>query len=691
MMGIIQKGNKNMEKEKIKEEIEKLRELLRQYQYDYYVLSRSTVTDAEYDGLMDRLILLESTYPEFASEDSPSQKVGSDLTQSFPEIEHTIPVLSLDKCTSFEELKNWTTKTEKNAGRELSFVVEEKIDGASIVLYYEEGKMARAVTRGNGVRGNEITGNVKTIGAIPLKLKKPVTIAVRGEIFLPIRFFEDINSRMDVPYANPRNLASGTLRRVKSSEVADIPLDIFVYEGFSDTLTSTHIEILEELEELGFKLNRTIGFFSDRVDLKAVKEKHPHWSVGRIDRINEFIEREKQRRNSLQYEIDGLVIKVNEIASRDVLGYTGHHPRWAIAFKFESPEGVTKVTKIEVQVGRTGRITPVARVEPVLISGSMITNVTLHNEEYIQILELGEGDVIVVSKRGDVIPSAESVVEHYAEHIWKMPETCPSCGFVLEKIGAHHFCTNQRCEAKIHGRLYFFVGKGQMNIEHLGPETIDVLYNRGYVRDIQDIYRFNPDDLLGEPGFGEKKVKLIKEGIEKSKEQPYRVVLQALGIPELGPKAAELLIEAGYTGIDKLLDVVDKQNPEPLIAIPGIGEKTAFIIIRELLKPEVRQRIVFLKKAGLCFAEKVIKEEVSYKKIFEGQTWCVTGSFKRFKPREKAMEEVKKRGGRITTGVTSKITHLLAGSGAGSKLEKAQSLDVTLVDENEFLRLLGWK
>ncbi|MBN1699656.1 MAG: NAD-dependent DNA ligase LigA [Spirochaetales bacterium] len=677
-----------MEKEDIKAEIGNLRRLLYRYQHLYYVLSRPEVSDAEYDRLMDRLVLLEKTYPEFADPDSPSMKVGSDISQSFPEVEHTIPVLSLDKCTSFAAVKEWIGKTEKNAERPLSFVVEEKIDGASIVLYYEEGRLSRAVTRGNGIRGNDITGNVMTIKAVPLKLPKPVTLAVRGEIFLPVEYFDRINSSMEIPYANPRNLASGTLRRVKSSEVASVPLDIFTYEGFSAAPVSTHIEILENLAELGFRLNGTLGVFSDRTDLEEIRKRHPHWRTGKIDDMESFIASERERRSSLDYEIDGLVIKVNEIPAREALGYTGHHPRWAIAYKFESPEGLTRVKKIDVQVGRTGRITPVARVEPVEISGSVITNVTLHNEEYVHILELGEGDVIVVSKRGDVIPSAESVSEHCAERIWNMPESCPSCGSRLEKKGAHHFCTNEECEAKNRGRLYFFVGKGQMDIDYCGPETIDLLYKNGYVRDIQDIYRFDPDRLLHEPGFGEKKVGLLKKGISESKKKPYRIVLQSLGIPELGPKVAELLIEAGYRSIDSLLEAAGNKDTEPLVAIDGIGEKTALTIIGELSRPEVRKRIDGLKKAGLSFSEPEDRSGPEPEQICRGQTWCVTGSFRRFKPREKAMEEVKRRGGRVTSSISTRTTHLLAGPGAGGKLDKARSLGISVVDEDEFLRMM---
>ncbi len=685
-----------MDKREAEKRIEELSRLLRKYQYEYYVLSRPSVSDLEYDRLFDELVRLEKEFPELVKEDSPTKRVGSDLTQEFPEVEHTIPVLSLDKAYSYEELRDWIVKTEKNLGKELSIVVEEKIDGASIVLYYEDGVLRRAVTRGNGLVGNDITENVKTIKTVPLRLSRSVNVAVRGEIYLPKELFDEINREMEVPYANPRNLASGTLRRVKSSEVARVPLNIFVYEGFFEKQFPTHVEILEELEALGFRLNPNVGFFlGESVEsfgeiCKGIKEKHPHWFCGSFSELNEYIELEKRKRENLSYEIDGLVVKVNSISAREKLGYTGHHPRWAIALKFEAPEGVTIVKDINVQVGRTGRITPVARVEPVRISGSTISNVTLHNQEYIDLLELAIGDKVAVSKRGDVIPAVERVVEknEFGNTTWKMPPECPSCGTGLKKIGAHHFCTNPQCPEQVRGRIKFFVARGQMDIETLGPETIEVLIERGWVRDVADIYYFNPDELLELPGFGEKKVKLIKEGIEKSKKKPFRTVLQALGIPEVGGKVIELLINAGYRDIDSLFELADRKDYEALLSIHGIGEKTARTIIEEFSKPELRERIERLRKAGLNFREEEKKGEEKLFPIFEGQSWCVTGSFEHFKPRDVAMEEVKKRGGRVVSSVTSKTTHLLAGKNPGSKLDKAVSLGVKIVSEEEFIKLL---
>jgi DNA ligase (NAD+) len=544
------------------------------------------------------------------------------------------------------------------------------------------------VTRGNGLVGNDVTGNVRTIGSVPLLLARPVTVAVRGEIFLPRLLFESINARMEIPYANPRNLAAGTLRRVKSSEVAAVPLDIFVYEGHFAPSPETHVAILEQLEELGFKCNPRTAVFADPEDQAGLRERHPRWRVGGFEELEGYLEQSRRERSSLPYDIDGLVVKVNELPAREALGFTGHHPRWALAFKFEAPEAESAVERIEVQVGRTGRITPVARIRPVRLSGSTIANATLHNQDYINLLELAIGDRVSISKRGDVIPAVERVIEknELGNTTWRMPDTCPACRTGLVVQGAHHFCPNPDCPDQVRGRLRFFVARDQMDIEGVGPETLETLVQQGLVRDVQDLYAFDPGALLSLPGFGEKKVELVRAGIAASKGRPYRRVLVALGIPEMGQKVVELLCDAGYSDIDSLLQLVDRGDPSPLLAIHGIGERTAETLLRELSRPEVRARIEALRRAGLNFREKARKALAGG--AFQGQLWCVTGSFAHFKPRELAMEEVKKRGGKVSDSVTSRTTHLLAGENPGSKLKKARELGITIVDEEEFLRLL---
>lgn len=681
-----------MDRKEASRRIGELSRILREYQHAYFIRNSPLVSDREYDRLFDSLQALEHEFPDMAREDSPTARVGSDLTQELPEAVHTVPVLSLDKAYAVPEIESWIGKTRKNADASLSFTVEEKIDGASIVLYYENGVLRRAVTRGNGAVGNDVTGNVKTIGSVPLRLSKPITAAVRGEIYLARSLFSTINGKLDVPYANPRNLASGTLRRVKSSEVAGVPLSILVYEGFFPSPPPSHVEVLEEMETLGFRLNPRLGYFSDDPAARSrTADRHPTWYVDSVAKVGRFIEEERDRRDGLDHEIDGLVVKVNELAVRQALGNTGHHPRWEIAFKFESPEAVTTVRAVEVQVGRTGRITPVARVEPVRIAGAVISNVTLHNQEYVDMLELAVGDKVAVSRRGDVIPAVERVVEknEAGNTTWRLPARCPSCEGVLERQGAHHFCMNPDCPDQVRGRLAFFVGRGQMDISALGPETVDVLIRKGLVKDVADLYSFDPGSLLEEPGFGEKKVAAIRRGLEESLGKPFHAVFPSLGIPDIGTKVTELLLEAGFNDIDALLALSDAGDPAPLLSIHGIGERTAEVLLRELRDPPVRERIRRLRAAGLSFREQRREAAEDVPQAFAGQIWCVTGSFERFKPRELALEEVVKRGGRKSSDVTAKTTHLLAGQNPGSKLAKAEKLGKTVVTEEEFLRLIG--
>ncbi len=676
-----------------RQEVQELAELLRRYQYEYFIEGQPSVSDREYDRLFDRLAEIEQRYPDLKQPDSPTQRVGSDLTESFPEVEHTVPVLSLDKAYTAEEVRDWIRRTSERSGRALTFVVEEKIDGVSIVLYYENGRLVRAVTRGNGFVGNDITGNVKTIPTVPLRLPEAVDVAVRGEIYLPKNRFQELNRTMETPYANPRNLAAGTLRRIKSSEVARVPLNIFAYEGYFPEEQMSHIEVLDKLKALEFRVSKRIGVFSNRLSPQELRRQYPEWNFGHFDDLPNYIQTATAQRDSLEYEIDGLVVKVNELQVREQLGYTGHHPRWAIAYKFESPQGTTTIKSIDVQVGRTGRITPVARVEPVQIGGSTISNVTLHNQSYIEMLEIAEGDQVTVSRRGDVIPAVEKVVQknEVGNPVWRIPEHCPSCGSVLEEYGAHHFCRNNTCPDQVRGRIHFFIGRNQMDIENLGPETAELLIEEGFVEDLPDLYRFDFDTLQGYQGFGEKKIAAIKAGLEKSLSQPFRVVLPSLGIPEVGPNVSELLISAGYTSIDDIIRVAEENDSDKLVEIKGIGEKTAETIIEEFSRPEVKQRIEELKRVGLNFAAEPSVADDSrhqFPQIFEGENWCVTGSFEHFKPRSAAMDYVKAGGGKTSSQVSGSTTHLLAGSGGGSKLQKAQQLGIRIVDENEFLQRL---
>ncbi|MDD2296342.1 MAG: NAD-dependent DNA ligase LigA [Sphaerochaetaceae bacterium] len=681
--------------EQAQKEIAQLSEDLQHHQDLYYKEGQPIISDREYDHMMDRLLALETQFPTLKLPESPSQRVGSDLGSGFPEFAHTIPILSLDKAYTFEGVLQWIERSRQRGESRLSFVVEEKIDGVSLVLYYEKGYLVRAVTRGNGLVGNDVTPNAKTITSIPLKLSQPLTIAVRGEIFLPKTEFERINKSMEIPFANPRNLAAGTIRRLKSSETARIPLRMFAYEAFFDageTPLTTHVEILKLLKDLGFYVNSEVAVFAeteDRALLEAQKLGMDSVPSGSFQALPSYIEKMNSVRDQLPHEIDGLVVKVNELGVRELLGYTGHHPRWALAFKFEAPEAQSRVDDIDVQVGRTGRITPVARVATVKVGNSMVSNVTLHNQDYINMLELAIGDSVAISKRGDVIPAIERVIEKNEEGntTWVMPRNCPSCHSILVRQGAHTFCLNNDCPAQILGRITFFVGRDQMDIEGFGPETVTFLVNKGLVHDIPDIYTVNYADLVGEPGFGEKKASALAQAVEKSKDRPYRTVLAALGIPDFGRKTVDLLVDGGIVSMEELIDIVESQDRARFLAIKGFGEKTIDALFAQFADPAFRERIARLEKLGLHFKEEPTESE-QLSQTFAQEVWCVTGSFTHFNPRSLALKEIEARGGRTTSSVTRKTTHLLAGEGAGSKLQQALTYGTRIVKEDEFLQLL---
>ncbi len=681
----------------VKEEIRRLVASLTEYQRSYYVEGRPEVSDMEYDRLYDELVRLERENPDLIQPDSPTKRVGSDLTNDFPEVRHTIPVLSLDKAYSQSEVLSFMEKTTAREKHDISFVAEEKIDGVSMVLYYEKGLLVRALTRGNGEIGNDVTENIKTIASVPLRLSESVDIAVRGEVFLSKKAFEEVNSRLDEEKkaANPRNLAAGSIRRLKSSETASIPLDMFSYEGFwSDSAEApeSHLEILSYLKGLGFKINPHLAIFSDEKE----KSERMLFSAGlegasySFSEMQEYIDRKTEERKSLDYEIDGLVFKVNEIKVRSSLGYTEHHPRWAIAYKFESPQAVSRLLDITLQVGRTGRITPVAELNAVHLGGSVIKRATLHNQEYIDNLELAIGDTVSIVKRGDVIPQVEDVIEKNEEGntVYKIDMHCPCCQRELVKTGAHLFCPNPDCPEKEIEALSFFSSRTQMDIEGLGPKTVKVFYDAGILRKIEDIYTADYRAMTGKKGIGEKTVESIIRAVSESRKKPFKILLSSLGISEIGKKSAEILVSAGFDSFEKL----KKAASEDLVKVDGIGEKTAQNIVESFKDERLLKTIESLGEAGLNMsADSDESEEEGLDQIFSGTIWCVTGSFENYNPRSLAMEEVEKRGGRSTGSISGKTTHLLAGKGAGSKLREAERLGIRIVSEEEFLSMLGKK
>jgi len=673
----------------IREKIEEISKKLLKYQYHYYVLADPLVPDKEYDIIFDQLLDLEQKHPGLALNNSPTKRVGSDLDNKFPEMEHSVSVLSLDKEYTGEGIIKWADKIVSNTGPDTGFVVEEKLDGASIVLYYKKGILETALTRGDGIRGNVVTENVRTIGQVPLILPKKIDIAVRGEIFIKKSEFEKYNKLFENKYSNPRNLAAGSLRNLRSSTVAGVPLNMFAYEGYYEG-GSGHAEILAHLNELKFPVNKNLALFSgDEIFLNKMEEKLPGITTGPVNRIFRYMAERTKKRETLDYEIDGLVVKVNGIKLREELGETSHHPRWAIAYKFDSPEAETTLEDIVIQIGRNGRVSPVAILTPVQIAGSVVSRATLHNQEYIDILELGIGDRVSISKRGDVIPAVEKVIEKAEEEpsIYKIRENCPFCGTEFVKDGAHHFCKNRECPERIKRSLVFFVAKGQMDIDTLGEKTIEFLLEKGFIKNIPDIYSFDYDRLLGEEGFKEKKIENIKNSIKKSLENDFAAVFTSLGFEGIGKVAVADLIKAGFDSFEKIREAATLGDVEIFSEIPGFGDITAQFLIEHFTDTENLKIIDALAEAGLKVKADE-KSEPEEEQIFEGKTWVITGSFENYNPRGRAAEEIEKRGGKVTTSVTSKTTFLLAGEGAGSKLAKAEKLGIQIINEEEFTSLL---
>ena len=668
-----------MNKEDAQKRIPVLNALIARHDRLYYRDAAPEISDREYDALYDELKELEKEFPDLISEDSATGRVGSDLDNSLPEIEHSIPVLSLDKAYSAEDIEAWLQRMEKICGDRPPVSAEEKIDGSSIVLYYISGKLHRAVTRGNGRVGNDVTANVRTIRSVPLILTENTDIVVRGEIFISREDFEQYNRKAGGVYANPRNLAAGTLRSVRSASAARVPLDVFIYEGFQENGPQSHKEMLQYLNHLGFKTNPGTVFFDDNCTDRTVPSlKHSE--------LAGYLRDYSIKRGDLPYEIDGLVFKADSTAVREQLGYTAHHPRWAIAFKFESPQAETVLNSITLQIGRNGRATPVAELEPVPLAGSVISRATLHNMDYIRQLEIAPGDRVAISKRGDVIPAVEQVVEKGAGRAWTMPLSCPECATELVRDGAHHFCPNRDCPARQRGRLIHFCGKQGLDIDGLGEKTVRFLHERFHLTSPEEFFSFDYSVLVSEDGFGEKKVALIREGLNRAGSRPLAALLAAAGIEGLGRRSAEALISGGFRSLEKILDTAAAGDWESFASVEGFAELLARQMVEEFSLPDNVRMFRKLAVHGLkVVAEKQQKTDTG---LFINQVWCVTGSFDNFKPRDKAKNLIREQGGRIAESVSGKTTHLLAGEKAGSKLKKAMELGVEVVREEQFLKML---
>ncbi|MCX8059044.1 MAG: NAD-dependent DNA ligase LigA [Spirochaetes bacterium] len=723
------KIEKNDSIEKLKKRVEDLIKKINEYDYHYYVLNQPIISDNEYDALYEELKKIEQEYPQLRYPDSPTQRVGSDLDNKFEKLPHKIEMLSLDKIYNIEESKNWIYKNlnlfnNSFPDNNIFFSLEYKYDGLSVVLYYENGILSKALTRGDGIYGKDITENIKTIRNIPLKLIDNIDLAIKGEVVISFKDFEKLNKEQDEIFANPRNFAAGVLNRVKSTEVAKIPLKFIAYDGY--ILSNNRYDFVSSLQILNLLIKNKF-FIGNFFMIFGVKKKEDDYKIldgyfdkeifkgliyidsysnfspglfnlyfSHVENIGEIIPKLDLMRKKLEYPVDGLVIKIDNINFRNYLGSTYHHPRWAFAYKFESPKGISKVIDVIFQIGRGGRITPVAILEPVEISGSIIQKATLHNEDFIRALELNINDIVSISKRGEIIPAVEEVLEKDVENSKPIlfPQKCPSCSSTLIKNGPIHFCINEDCPARILERIKFFASKNGMNIETLGEKIITFLYEKGFIKDIPDLYIFDYDKLIQFDGFGDKKIKAIKESLERSKQNDFITVLASLGFRYLGRQTCELLIKNGFNSIDKFIEVAKNKDEEKLLSINGVGPKLVQVIFEEFTNKKNLEIIERLKNIGLNFE---FNENESYELLNEKERqkkfpllntkWVVTGTFENFKPRSKLEELIKKLGGSISENISSKTDYLVVGSDPGSKLEKAKKLNIKILTEDEFIKL----
>ncbi|MFA9558414.1 NAD-dependent DNA ligase LigA [Evansella sp. AB-rgal1] len=660
-----------------KHEIDRLTDMLNDYAYHYYVLDQPKVSDAEYDMLLKELIALEEANPELKREDSPSERVGGQPLEHFSKVQHDTPMLSLSNAFNEDDLRDFDRRVNQNLGHEATYSCELKIDGLAVTLKYEEGRFVLGATRGDGTTGEDITSNLKTIPSIPLRLKEPVTIEVRGEAFMPKRSFTRLNDAREkngeALFANPRNAAAGSLRQLDPKIAAKRNLDIYIYSVGSilDRQIPSHHEALEYVNKLGFKTN----------------DQHKHCK--NIDEVIDYCNSWLSKRADLPYDIDGIVIKVDSLADQQELGFTAKSPRWATAFKFPAEEVVTTLRDIELSIGRTGVVTPTAILDPVSVAGTTVQRASLHNEDLIREKDIKLGDKVTIKKAGDIIPEVVNVlVEHRtgAERDFSMPTECPSCVSELVRIEGEVAlrCVNPKCPAQIVEGLIHFVSRNAMNIDGLGERVIKQLFENELIEDVADLYKLEREELLKLERMGEKSVDNLLKAIDTSKDNSLEKLLFGLGIRYVGSKAAKTLAQHFET-IDKL----QVANREELEAIDEIGEKMADSIATYFEMPEVTELIEELKDLGVNTSYKgpkpvAVTESSSY--LF-GKTIVLTGTMEEMS-RGDAKTEIEARGGNVTGSVSKKTDLLIAGEKAGSKLTKAQDLNIEVWDEARFLQEL---
>ena len=666
----------------IQQKIDRLREKIRYHEHRYYVLDAPEISDAEFDRLMRELNELEAEHPELIRPDSPTQRVGGNPREGFLKVRHSSPMLSLDNTYNEDELRAWERRVHELSGRkDVEYVCELKLDGMSLALHYENGHLVRGLTRGDGTSGEDVTLNVRTVRSVPLSVPQATlhkagiapVFEVRGELLMPIAAFQKLNQEREqrglASFANPRNFAAGTVRQLEPGITASRRLDYFGYMLLVQGRTpfERHWRTLNALEEVGFKVNPA------RQMAKNIEEV---WS---------FIRTWERERERLPYEIDGIVIKVDRTALQEELGYTGKAPRWAIAYKYAARRALSQIENIVSQVGRTGKLTPVAWLKPVPIGGTTVGRASLHNLDEIERLGVKIGDWVEVERGGDVIPKVVGVLDdqdhprgHQAFH---MPERCPVCGgHVVRSEGeADHRCVNANCPAKLRESILHFASRGVMNIEGMGEALVSQLTESGLVRNVADIYRLSKADLVRLERMGDKSAQNLLQEIQNSKKLPLERVIFGLGIRFVGERTAEFLAEH-FASMDELM----KASAEELQKVNEVGPRVAHSIVEFLAESRNRELIERLRTAGLTFASTKTERRTK----LEGKVFVLTGTLQKYS-REQAKKLIEEAGGRVSGSVSKKTDYLVAGADAGSKLDKARELGVTVIDEKQLEQLIA--
>ena len=654
----------------IEKRIQELTEIINKANHDYYTLDNPTITDQEYDRYMEELQRLEEEYPQYKKVDSPTQRVGSEVISEFKKVTHEIPMLSLGDIFNEDEIIEFDEKVKKVVPNP-KYVAELKIDGLSVSLLYRNGELVRAATRGDGVVGEDITHNAKTIKDIPLRIKKPIDIEVRGEIYMSKASFKKLNEN-GANFANPRNAAAGSVRQLDSKVAASRNLSNFIYHlpDPEDYNIHTHYDALNFMKELGFTVSPN------------------NKKVNNIDELMDYINYWTKERPNLPYEIDGIVIKVNDLNDQKKLGYTARCPKWAIAYKFPAEEVLTKVRDIIFTVGRTGQVTPSAILEPVRVMGSLISKATLHNEDYVVSKDIRVGDTVSIKKAGDVIPEVvRSLPERRVgtEKKFEMIKNCPMCGSVLvrKEDESAYYCMNEHCPARWQEKLIHYTSRHALNIEGFGDRIIEDFYNLGFIKTYEDFYTLDKhkEDLMELEGYGSKKVNNLLTEIENSKNLSLERLLFGLSIRHVGQKTADILAR-NFKNIDNLMNA----SVEDIAAVKDIGMTIAKSVVKFFEDERNKELIAHLKDFGVNMY--YLKETSEEETLFTGKTFVLTGSLERF-TRDEARERIEVLGGTVSSSVSRKTDVVVAGSEAGSKLTKAEELGITIWNEEEFINNLS--